>query len=297
MNLFTSNFKYFFYTFLASAFILLIGTFALIERKLIKLENERNQIKSKQLFSTEEVEILAFGDSRVQRSFISSTKFNNLGRAGYNIDLIYNIIKFSIAKNKGKIKNLILQADPHMFSFYRIVNYDNSNKKTDIANAGSKIFRFLEENNRKYLIAYSKDVWRKFLRINQIKTNQKKNDWDTKAKIRVQLHNPVDNFLSTNTHKKYIEIIQFLKKEKINICLISFPVSPQYNKHAKRFKNYKKAKHFFKNLALKTNIDYFDLSEIFDKAKFTDPDHISTKFSLELTKIIEDKCRYKLVDD
>lgn len=281
--------------FLASTFILLISTFVLIEMKLIKLENETNKIKSKKIFIVTEADVLAFGDSRVQRSFLSSSKFHNLGRAGYNIDLIYKNIKFWTAKNKGKTKNLILQADPHMFSFYRTVNYDNSNRKISTKKSESNFFRFLEENNRKYLIDHSKDIWGRYLRINKNKSNQKK-DWDTKAKIRVQLHNPVDNFLNTNALKKYLQIVQFLKQEKINICLVTFPVSPQYNKHTKRFKNYKKAKQFFKNLALKNDIDYFDLSEIFDKSKFTDPDHISTKFSFEFTEIVQSKCRYNLID-
>ena len=122
-------------------------------------------------------------------------------------------------------------------------------------------------------------------------------NWDNEALIRVQLHNPVNNFLQMESLIKYTKMVYLLKNKNIDICLISFPVSENYNNYSKKFDNFIKAKNFFKDLAFKNNIKYFDLSKLFENSKFSDPDHIKSDFSMYFTKIVQNKCQYKLVDD
>lgn len=294
MNLFTFNFKNFFFALTFTTFTLVFTTIIMIE---YKLQNEHQRDKQEDFPVNANIETLAFGDSRVERGLVSSSYFHNFGRRSYNIENIKKQIMATFTKKDINIKNVILQADPHMFSFYRLVNYSNSEtKKNEIVNQ-FRIFKFLEPENRIYLIEYSKSAWKKLLFKNEVKIVERKFiDWDKKALIRVQLHNPLDNFIETNSFKNYIEILDFLKSKNINVCLVTFPVSQNYNNYAAQFKNFEKVKSSFKNFALSDNVDYIDVSSKLNNDKFTDSDHIKSNFSIKLTKIIGKKCRFKLTE-
>ena len=293
MSLFTFSFKNFIYMFFITTIIFFVSTLVMIE---IKLSKNSNINEEKNLLLTGNGSFVAFGDSRVERSLTSNQNFNNLGKRGLNIDAIYQRVKYKISNSSRKIKGVVLQADPHMFSFYRLVN----NKTSENNNINDlKKFKFLDSKNRIYLIEHSKDVWKNLL----IKQENKKKmlniskNWDNEALIRVQLHNPVNNFLQMESLIKYTKMVYLLKNKNIDICLISFPVSENYNNYSKKFDNFIKAKNFFKDLAFKNNIKYFDLSKLFENSKFNDADHIKSDFSKYFTEIVQNKCQYKLVDD
>ena len=91
-----------------------------------KLRNNLNINDEENLLLTGKGSFIAFGDSRVERSLSSNQNFNNLGKRSLNIDLIYNRVKYKIYNSPKKIQGVILQADPHMFSFYRLVNNKTS---------------------------------------------------------------------------------------------------------------------------------------------------------------------------
>ena len=279
--------------FLITTFVFLFSTLVMIENKL---RNNLNINDEENLLLTGKGSFIAFGDSRVERSLSSNQNFNNLGKRSLNIDLIYNRVRYKINNSPKKIQGVILQADPHMFSFYRLVN--NKTSENNNINNFNKV-KFLDPKNRIYLMEHSRDVWRSLF----INKENKKNElnisksWDNEALIRVQLHNPVDNFLDMKSLKKFTEMVHLLESKNIDICLITFPVSESYNKYSKKFENFKKVKDFFRDLALKNNIKYFDLSNLFKNSKFSDPDHIISGFSKYFTQIVQNKCQYKLTDD
>lgn len=279
--------------FLITTFVLLFSTLLMIENKL---RNNLNINDEENLLLTGKGSFIAFGDSRVERSLISNQNFNNLGKRSLNIDLIYNRVKYKIYNSPKKIQGVILQADPHMFSFYRLVN--NKTSENNNINNFNKI-KFLDPKNRIYLIEHSRDVWSSFFINKENKKNESNisKNWDNEALIRVQLHNPVDNFLEMKALIKFTKMVHFLKNKNIDICLITFPVSESYDKHSKKFVNFKKTRDFFKDLGFKNDIKYFNLSSIFKNSKFTDPDHIKSEFSKHFTKIVQNKCQYKLIDD
>ena len=157
MSLFTFSFKNFIYMFFITTVIFFVSTLVMIE---IKLSKNSNINEKKNLLLTGNGSFVAFGDSRVERSLTSNQNFNNLGKRGLNIDAIYQRVKYKISNSTRKIKGVVLQADPHMFSFYRLVN----NKTSENNNINDlKKFKFLDSKNRIYLIEHSKDVWKNLL--------------------------------------------------------------------------------------------------------------------------------------
>ena len=116
MNLYISNFKNFLIIFLITCIIGFFLTILLVEIHLRKEKYvDSGYLKD---FINNKNEYLAFGDSRVESSIVSSNIVGNLGEPSDNINNIYDKIIYKINQNK-KIKGVIIQADPHLFSFYR----------------------------------------------------------------------------------------------------------------------------------------------------------------------------------
>ena len=294
MNLFTSNFKFFFITFVITVCVSFFSTLLLVEmelRKNIKKKIDYNAVSLNYLS-----EIAAFGDSHVRSSFVSNDKINNLGEVSANINIIYDKIFYYINKKNNQIKGVIVQADPHTFAFYRLVS-----KKKYTVNKDSKFlnfFYFLHPSNRKYILEYSKKVWINILYKKE--KNNKKIEISGKkvvklnsssVMIRVQSHNPVNDFEKTLAMEKYQKIISFLKNNSIKICMISYPVSSQYRRISDKFPNYQKVKDYFIDFANQNKIKYFDLSASVSDKYFSDPDHIN-KYFTNFDKILLKKCNF-----
>ena len=296
MNLFTSNFKYFFIAFIITVCISFFLTLLLVELEL------RNKNKKKIDYNAVSInhksEFAAFGDSHVNSSFVSNEKIDNLGESSANINYIYDKIFYYINRKNNRIKGVIIQADPHMFSFYRLVSKKKYN--TNKNNKSLNFFNFLHPSNRIYLLEYSKKVWidliyKKEKSVKKVQINNKKKvTFNTNSiMIRVQSHNPVNNFEKTIAMKKYKKIISFLQNNYIKICMITFPVSSQYRKSSNEFPNYKKVKKYFIELSNKNKnkIKYFDLSASVNDKYFKDPDHISKEFT-NFDEMLLKKCNF-----
>ena len=293
MSLFTSNFKKFIIFFGFSFFLLFFATIFLIELDLSK--NKKSNLNQNHLLINGHSPYAAFGDSHADRAFKSSFKLDNLSNPGDNINMIAQKVIYRITENKNFLKGVILQADPHMFSFYRLTSVQRlglENKR--------HLFNFLLERNKRYLMEYSKKVWLDlfffFIKNNNLQTkllgDSLKKNWVKNAMLRVHLHAPVNNFSEQKAAKKYIDIIKILKKKSIKVCMITFPVSKSYNNFTKKIKNFDNVKIFFKKIAETNNLKYFDLTNALNESQFSDPDHIKKEFSNIFSKTVFRKCNF-----
>ena len=289
MNLFIFNFKSFLITFVFTSCLGFLGTIFLIEfhlRKENRLEKDYNYN-----FLNSKGRYLAFGDSRVESSLVSGFEVDNLGQPSDNLNIIYDKIIYKINNNKQGIKGIILQADPHLFSFYRLV----SKKKFALGKNDTLLsnFYFLRPSNRAYILDLSKVVWMKLLYSNK-KTNIIKSttNYSTEYVLkRIQLQNPIKNFTNTDFLKKYESIINILQQRSIKICLISFPTSSLYRKYLSNFPNYEIVINYFKKMSKNKSIKYLDFRATMKDKSFKDPDHL--KRDLNFTKNVLNRCGFE----
>lgn len=293
MNLFTSNFKFFLIFFLFSTLLLFFTTIFLVESKLSENKDVTSVVNY--LLANGDQPFVALGDSHVDRAFKTIEKVDNLGSPGDNINMLLQKLSYRIINNKNPLKGVILQADPHMFSFYRIKSIQKLN-----LNNQNYFLNFLHDKNKKYLFIYAKLVWSNLFTLNnRHKSSVKKMDngkditlWRNNTMSRVHLHTPVSNFKNQKAVDEYLEIIKMLKKRSIGICMVTFPVTKLYREFSKQLKSFENVKTFFKRIAKKNNLEYVDMSDSLDDSKFSDPDHLKAEYSEYFTEIVKKKCNF-----
>lgn len=244
---------------------------------------------------------IALGDSHTANSLISSKNIDNLGYASDNLD---SISKKGLYRTKRlKPKGIILQATPHTFSFYRIS--DNQQQKTNnLISNRQNTFEFLNPTNRQYLVDYLKSIFKKKVSdLIGFKPKVEKNlKWyentftakEKEATLRAQLHTPILEFRDHKELKKFKNIIQFYLNQKINVCLVRYPVSSFYLNKTNSIKVFKDVDSELKKIAKSYNLNFLDLSSLFSDEFFANADHISTNGMGYLTKTVTQGCN---IDD
>ena len=119
MNLFISNFKYFFLTVL-TVFIFGLTSFCLISEYLVasnKKKSSYEKIKTK-YHNPFQTEYVLFADSHGFSGIKERDNLINYSFAGDNLLTIVRKISFFVERNK--VKGVIIQADPHQLAMYRL---------------------------------------------------------------------------------------------------------------------------------------------------------------------------------
>ena len=298
MNLYIFNFKLFAFVFFTTVLVSMIFTLFMVEshlKKNIKLNKSLQNYKY--LFSNGKADWIALGDSHVANSLSNSSWLDNLGYASDNfISLEEKAFRRII---RLKPKGIILPADPHIFSFYRL--FDNQKEKTKfLTTKTTYFFSFLNPINRPYLVNIIKSIYiNKFKYLFGIKKNKiKKIDWvDTPIKqrnyetsIRVQLHTPILQFKSHPYYQKYKKMIKSYLDLNIKVCLVRYPVSTLYFNETKSIDIFNQVNSSFKSIAMKYNINFVDLSNVLENNKFSDTDHIKPEYKRMITNLIKYSC-------
>jgi len=294
-----SSSKSFFISFVASfttaCLIFLIGSEIIVRSHVIPT-SDYEKIRTS-IHSFDRVYV-AFADSHGANGLLENRYLRNFSMRGD--DLMTISAKAEFVLSYGSPKGVILPADGHQFSNYRLQSNQES-LRADLFNDDTHLFAFLRPIYRQYLIEY----WRSFLlsllgirpmnhrdikgRIPRI-TDNLPTIVDEDAKIRVQLHTPIQSFSSTAIASKFEVTIQKILKKNIKLCLVRFPVSSYYRKAASTITSFNETSVYFEGIALENQAQFLDYwSELPDKF-FSDPDHLNTDGAKSFTKIVMRDC-------
>ena len=303
MNLFTSSSKkyskIFLIFFLVTIFLFIFVT-ELIFRLYITDSHSFEQYKTK--YYNENAKIVIFGDSHVVNGINDSDKLLNMGYAGDNINsILTKALHYSLNHD---VEFIGLQADPHLFSYYRIVT--NQKEHLDsLLNHTERALHILRPHLRKYLLSYWK-TWllspsQIFSQENKVKrinsdtemrsvVDLPKETRQHQASIRAQLHRPIEEFQKSDTSKYLLDSVQKLLDMNVKVCLISYPLSSDYRLEIKKYQKFSQAYDFFKYIADLKGIKYMNYNDRYKDKDFSDSDHLNMNGSNKLTSDIINDC-------
>ena len=289
MNLFISNFKYFFLTVL-TIFIFGLTSFCLISEYLVASNKKKSSYEKikKKYHNPFQKDYVLFADSHGFSGIKERDNLINHSFVGDNLLTIVRKISFFVERNK--VKGIIIQADPHQLAMYRLTK-NQDELIDDFLNGNNNLLTFYRMPYRQNLINYWNEFIKGFFNSNEQKKELKK-DINIKRKtlIRVNTHTPINNFEISKHVQELKKLLLNLKKKNINICLISFPLASSYRKHIKNNENFIDAYKFYNELSKKFSIKYFDYKSLLTDNYFSDPDHLNIKGSNELTKVVLNDC-------
>ncbi len=252
----------------------------------------------KSLFLSGTAPWVALGDSHTANSLKSSSIIDNLGYASDNLESMS--IKSLHRIKRHKPKGVILQATPHIFSFYRLS--DNQEKKTEfLTNNDEYIFKFLNPINRPYLLNYLKLIIKnKFLSNSKVKKSLKLNkSWDEKplsaknyeTSTRIQLHMPISDFKNHFSLVTYKNMIDSTLKLNIDVCLVRYPVTSTYLDKTNKIELFNELNTTIQEIAKSYDINFVDLSNSLEDKSFADPDHILSTSKETVTDLVKKGCK------
>lgn len=237
-----------------------------------------------------------FADSRGANGIRSQKDFENFSMAGDNLATIVAKAQFFVEKETTK--GILIQADPHHFSSYRL-NRNQTSLRDDLFKRVNPWLQFLRPVYRQYLLEY----WKSFFLS---KLERKKSVASThgidrlseqppaqaaiNASIRLGLQTPLKEIERTHFARLYAEAINMFHQDGIDVCLVSFPVSAAYRKAAAAEPSYGHAKLYYENLAKQAGVKYLELSAALDDTYFSDPDHLNGDGAQALTETVLQKC-------
>ena len=271
----------------------------MVENFLVaNLEKDKSINDYKNLLLNGKSPWIALGDSHTANSLINSSTINNLGYASDNLDSMLSKSLFRIKRLKPK--GIILQATPHIFSFYRLS--DNQKQKTDYFITKKKyIFEFLNPLNRPYLINYIKLIFKNnfLIKYKEKKVEKIEKKWLQKSlqtknyetSIRVQLHMPILEFKDHLSLRQYKHMVQSFIKQDIRVCLVRYPVSKFYLNKIKFIRVFSEVDITLKEIANNNNLNFLDLSNKLDEKHFSDTDHILPDSQYLVTELIKKGCK------
>jgi hypothetical protein len=240
---------------------------------------------------------VAFGDSHLEGSLLSSAVLDNLGQASDNLDTI--IGKVTLRAARGGLAGVILPADPQIFSFYR-VSAQQEDRISVLREDYSSSLMLFDPRYRPYL---GRTFWsvlenpsillpnEKDSELSSVHTEpQRPQDWMKTVTIRVQLHTPVSNFSQTEEAEAYRELIANLERQGIKVCMVRYPVSEDYLTVSNAIPAFEEARTFFADVADDYDIPLVDLSELLSGELYFDPDHIPGDRMGFVSDIVHERC-------
>jgi len=233
----------------------------------------------------------AFGDSHVARGFNAAGGFVNLAYPSENIEYMFSKMRAHFdSVTPGRV---IVQADPHLFAAYRLNAPFRPYGKTAQT---APILYAATARHRPQLVAY----WAAFRRgfgtlestVHQTKEGALLSQGDLSAspprrrqvdaRVRIQNHTLGQPQAVDDAQKRYSEMIAFLSSKGAQICLVSFPVSPDYLAALARAERspatpgHVTAIRFFDETAAQSDARYVDArAHIQEIALFRDVDHLN----------------------
>ena len=251
---------------------------------------------------------VAFGDSHVARGFDAQAPIINLAYPSENIaKMAWKSSRY--LEQKTDLKIVLLQADPHLFSPYR-VNAGLEDYPDHFAAAAPGGLLALSAYYRPQLIV----LWQSFIKNggrlhSSIEVTEQgallspgnlarwsEIEIERFTSQRISLHRPQEGFQNSETAQLYNEMIGGFLTSGARICLVSMPISPIYRSAIENLPQadraqWRKAEAFFEDLAADPRIYYIDHRALYDDLKlFRDPDHLNKEGAVLYGPVLQDAC-------
>ena len=268
--------------------------FSILTEVIVRKYIKPNEIieKTKFDFHFQESPYIVLADSHGANAINSNSKVLNLSIRGINLLSIRKMALHYIERNKTK--GIIIQADAHQFSAYRLLS-EQDHILADIIDPRDILVQFSRPIYRRYIF----DYWKSILTIieqknaQETKTESQKIDPTFLADgtlKRVQLHTPISNVTASVHSEEYKDFLVSLAERNIEVCLVSFPLSSNYREEKKKFPEFQETMQFFISLQDLTGIHYRDLSSSMDDRFFADADHLNKLGASIFTKLVSREC-------
>lgn len=310
MNSSTSNFRVqghirlFGLTVTIGLVMLFAASEVLVRGSVLPQDDLKKHVK---LFSSSLRSDAAFGDSHVARGFVPPQQMINLAYPSESIPQIdWKIRRYYATRKPGRI---ILQADPHMFAVYRLNRPLGDYPKIFEQPSQPSILGVQILNNR--FRANLVNYWTSFLKnggrlISKIKItengahlspgDESKKDVRLRkyeASIRVGIHDIPTEERAGEYRKIYSKLLDFLADKDANVCMVSFPLSPDYREAMAKEDMAARddLMQYFIAEARRTNSAYLNLIQHVDTlSKFRDTDHLNAEAAKEISPYIVNAC-------
>ena len=276
---------------------------------LIRNEIEPNDVLFDGLkyIQNSDSEWVALGDSRPSINLASCNFISNWSFPSENLNTIIEKANFLI-KNKKETRNVLLQADPHMFCS-KLVNF-NSNHHELFASMDhnfeltAKCFTSYHNGKLlKYIAAKIKNSSiesRHKFSCNGSLIEKKQKIWGTltpkermsKARNRFFIDQvPLLNWKETTFYESYLSLIDSLNSSGVTVILVSYPITKEYFDLTKNHSVVNQIKYFYKKLSQNNDyVFYFDLSNsITESNLFHDQDHLNLLGTKKFRQILGKK--------
>ena len=300
MNLFTFNSKAYIYTLIFCFFFSFFGSLLITEiwiREHVLISDPF--VGYKNLFINGTAKTVAFGDSHVASGLISTSSIDNLGQPADNLFTIIQKLNIRIAR--GGVSQVILQADPHMFSAYRIRIEDQGRIDNLLRKKNPSLVILWPEYRQflsKFWLAAILDLLARYPAAPEKDEHgsiPSFDQWDKERAhmttlVRVQMHSPIANFGSLKLANDYVEIIAKLKKQNIKICLVGFPLSSEYRRSELITSSFSSARNFFAKTGRDLQVPYINYEGAIPDNGFADPDHLHPDFAKNFTQRVMHDC-------
>lgn len=253
--------------------------------------------------STHEASV-GFGDSHMACGFSPPAGMVNLAFPGENIETIaYKAGTYFSRRVPGRV---IVQAEAHMFARYRTAATRGYNELFDQApdeQPGLSI-RALGSYHRPKLFAYWQVLWRKGSFESRSKLVQNgatecNDHWTsvlpearkTQARERAALHQPADDFARSAFAALYQRLLEGLVSKGARVCLVEFPVSPEY-KREMPVESYEAARSWFAAQARRLDLRLLPYAGLYAQTPelFSDMDHLTPQGAARFSQRILDEC-------
>ena len=278
-------------TFVLSLLLLAGATEWLVRTQVVPQDTYANHLR---LLQTTTRNDASFGDSHVARGFDASDGFVNLAYPSENIEYMHwKIRQHFDARPGGRV---IVQADPHLFAPYRVnASFRPYKSSTHIK---APLLYSATRRHRPRLVAYwsafAKGFGQLESKVQQTENGALLSQGDLSAlplrkrqiesRLRIQNHSIEPSQGVVDAQLRYRAMISFLAKKGAQICLVSFPVSPDYLKALSDAKQsttptgHANAIQFFEETAAQSGAHYVDArAQITKLALFRDVDHLNVK--------------------
>jgi hypothetical protein len=236
----------------------------------------------------------AFGDSHVARGFDAPQHFANLAYPSENIEeMIAKITHNYLHRAPGRV---ILQADPHLFSPYRVYGAASASNAPQLP-------AIFSDRHRPRLLAY----WEVFVRGKGTMDSKvtmtpngsllsggdlsldapRRKQFD--ARTRAFWHRIIPSEAVTTAKARYAGLLDLLNEQGANVCLVSFPVSPAYRlaiaaAHAEQIA-------FFRAQAARVGARYVDArADVRPLHHFRDVDHLNIEGARAFSPTLLGRC-------
>lgn len=252
---------------------------------------------------------VAFGDSRLSRGFAAKAPFQNLAYPSENLDQIAWKIETYVARN-GPPKQMILQADPHMFAAYRL-NVGLGDYETMLgAPSGLPRLMMLDKHHkpkvRKYWESYVSNGGKLTSKIERTARGTLLSPGDLSktteavraehSRQRSEIHIPVSGFAKTDQAAKYDYLVRTLSAAGTEICLMQTPTSVDYKAAVAALSEdertrIERAEDWFAELAQETGARHVSLRDLVDdRSRFRDVDHLNAKGAVFYADTFTNRC-------